>query len=105
MKVNGQMYAPANNLCNKQTEAGLDVLERKKNIFSVTIRNPDRSARSPVAILAMLPQLLIIDLVWGKQRIAEENLNLGFVFTDFLSKRVYINSTLRTMCMSTAYCF
>jgi len=31
-------------------------------------------------------------------RIAEENLNLGFVFTDCLSKRVYINSTLRPVC-------
>jgi hypothetical protein len=47
---------------NEQKRAST-IWRKKKILFSVTIRKQDRPARSLVAILAMLPQLLIMDLV------------------------------------------
>jgi len=71
---------------------------RQKSLFPVAIRKPDHPTRILAAILAITPTPYN-GLSLGKSRIAEENLTLGFVFTDCLSKRVYINSTVRPMCM------
>ena len=41
----------------------------KKSLFPVAIRKLNHSALSLVAILTMLPQIIIMDLVWGNQEL------------------------------------